>query len=151
LDSASQHLLVEYYDCDAAILDDRERVAALMRQAAQAAGATVVAEVFHPYAPQGVTGVLVIEESHLSIHTWPEYRYAAVDFFTCGDCTPELAERVLFAGLSAQRSERLLLQRGLRAEPMSMRVARHESSLLLDAGTTLAAVGLPVGAADDPA
>ena len=71
------------------------RIEELMNEAALAAGATVVASVFQPFEPQGVTGVVVIEESHLSIHTWPEHGYAAVDFFTCGECTPEDAKDLL--------------------------------------------------------
>lgn len=126
VDSASKHLLVEYFDCDPAVLNDRATIAVLMRQAARAAGATVVNEVFHPYAPQGVTGVLVIEESHLSIHTWPEHGYAAVDFFTCGDCEPLRAHEVLRSGLSAARVEVLLLRRGERDRVRSMAVVRHD-------------------------
>lgn len=126
VDSASKHLLVEYFDCDRSVLNDRAAIAALMRQAAGAAGATVVNEVFHPYAPQGVTGVLVIEESHLSIHTWPEHGYAAVDFFTCGDCDPMRAHEVLRAGLAAERLEVLLLRRGERERLRSMAIVRHD-------------------------
>ncbi|RMH41726.1 MAG: adenosylmethionine decarboxylase, partial [Deltaproteobacteria bacterium] len=84
LDTRSRHVLAEYHGCDPAVLDDRGTIEPLMRRAAQAAGATVVGSMFHEFAPQGVSGVVVVEESHLSIHTWPEYGYAAVDFFTCG-------------------------------------------------------------------
>jgi S-adenosylmethionine decarboxylase proenzyme len=56
-----------------------------MREAARLAGATIVTEAFHLFNPHGVSGVVVIAESHLAIHTWPEYGYAAVDLFTCGD------------------------------------------------------------------
>src|SRR5690606_24893800 len=68
----SRHLLVEYHGCNRALLDDLKGIEALMRVAAKAAGTTIVKSVFHPFAPQGVSGVVVIEESHLSIHTWPE-------------------------------------------------------------------------------
>jgi S-adenosylmethionine decarboxylase len=125
LDSASRHWLVEYHGCDPAILNDRDRVRLLLREAAEAAGATVVAEVFHPYAPHGVTGVIVIEESHLSVHTWPEYGYAASDFFTCGDCRPELAHQVLSQGFAARRVERMVVGRGLRGAGASLSVQEH--------------------------
>ena len=118
----AKHLLVEYHGCDRRLLNDVGAVSALMRRAAEAAGARVVAEVFHPYRPQGVTGVLVIEESHFSVHTWPECGYAAVDFYTCGDCVPENADEVLRQGLGAERMEVLLVRRGLTDEPRSMRV-----------------------------
>lgn len=109
----ARHLLVEYHGCDDELLNDVDTVRDLMRRAAAAAGATVVAEVFHPYRPQGVTGVVVIEESHFSVHTWPECGYAAVDFYTCGECQPERAAEVLQAGLRAARSEALWVERGL--------------------------------------
>ena len=78
-------VLMECHGCDQAILDDLDRVGDALRQAAQAGGATIVNEAFHKFAPQGVSGVLVIAESHLSVHTWPEHGYAAIDLFTCGD------------------------------------------------------------------
>lgn len=84
-----------------------------MKRAAQAAGATLVNTVFHTFSPQGVTGVVVVEESHLSIHTWPEHGYAAVDFFTCGDCLPERAHQTLMQGLQAQSAELMGVDRGL--------------------------------------
>ncbi|MFO0569585.1 MAG: adenosylmethionine decarboxylase [Polyangiaceae bacterium] len=118
----AKHLLVEYEGCDPAILDDLEAVRGLMRQAAEAAGATVVAEAFHRYRPQGVTGVLVIEESHFSVHTWPEHGYAALDFYTCGDCVPERADALLRVALGAERAEVVLVDRGLRLETGSMQL-----------------------------
>lgn len=124
VDTLAKHLLVEYHGCDCAVLDDVDAVRAIMRRAAEAAGATVVAEVFHPYRPQGVTGVLVIEESHFSVHTWPECGYAAVDFYTCGACEPERADMVLREGLRAERAEALLVRRGLRAEASSFAIVQ---------------------------
>ncbi|MEB3220489.1 MAG: adenosylmethionine decarboxylase [Candidatus Sericytochromatia bacterium] len=79
-----RQVLAELYDCDAGMLADRDAVAAAMLAAARACGATIVESVFHHFAPLGVSGVVVIAESHLTIHTWPEHRYAAVDVFTCG-------------------------------------------------------------------
>jgi len=95
------------------MLDDLEGIESLMNEAARAARANVVASVFQPFVPQGVTGVVVIEESHLSIHTWPEYGYAAVDFFTCGQADPELAHDVLKRGLSAKVAEVMHVDRGM--------------------------------------
>jgi len=112
VDTTARHLLVELFACDARLLDDAPALQALLRAAAEAAGARVVAEVFHPFAPHGVTGVVVIEESHLSIHTWPELGYAAVDFYTCGEVRPERAIELLAAKLGAARVERLEVARG---------------------------------------
>lgn len=107
-----RHLLVELYGCEPRALDDAVALGKLLRAAAEAAGSRVVAEVFHPFAPHGVTGVVVIEESHLSVHTWPERGYAAVDFYTCGSGDPERALELVAAGLSAERVEVLEVTRG---------------------------------------
>jgi S-adenosylmethionine decarboxylase len=117
--------LVEYSGCDFNVLDDLKRIEALMNEAALAARANIVASVFQPFEPQGVTGVVVIEESHLSIHTWPEHGYAAVDFFTCGDALPERAHEVLCQGLGASMSEIMFVERGLGIAGKSMRLCSH--------------------------
>ncbi len=78
-----QHLLVELYGCDAGILDDLEHVRQALLHAARLVSATVIEVVAHKFQPCGVTVVVAIAESHLSVHTWPEYGYAAVDVFTC--------------------------------------------------------------------
>lgn len=134
MDTRGRHLLVEYHGCNRAILDDIAAIEALMKVAAKAAGTTIVKSVFHPFAPQGVSGVVVIEESHLSIHTWPEHGYAAVDFFTCGEGAPELAHEVLRGGLEATRAEVLVIERGLYPEVPAMRIRTHhaESGLEVD-------------------
>lgn len=75
----------DLYGCDRALLDDRAQIGAFMLEAARVAGATILSSQFHTFAPQGVSGVVIISESHLAIHTWPELGYAAVDLFTCGD------------------------------------------------------------------
>ncbi|HEY1079988.1 MAG TPA: adenosylmethionine decarboxylase, partial [Bdellovibrio sp.] len=80
-----RHILVEFSGCNAEVLNDVSVIERSMIEAAQIAGATVINSTFHHFSPWGVSGVVVIQESHLAIHTWPEYRYAAVDLFTCGD------------------------------------------------------------------
>jgi S-adenosylmethionine decarboxylase proenzyme len=79
-----RHLVAEYTNCRPEVLNDAALLERSLLEAVRKSGATVVDSVFHRYAPQGVSGVIVIAESHMSIHTWPEYNYAAVDFFTCG-------------------------------------------------------------------
>lgn len=81
------HIVCELSGCDAAKLTDVDAVHTMMRNAALAANATIVTTAFHRFQPQGVSGVVVLQESHLSIHTWPETGYAAMDFYTCGDHT----------------------------------------------------------------
>ncbi|PKK84175.1 MAG: S-adenosylmethionine decarboxylase proenzyme [candidate division Zixibacteria bacterium HGW-Zixibacteria-1] len=79
-----RHLVAEMADCNSKILNDIQLLEKEMKEAARVSGATVVKSTFHRYNPQGLSGIIVIAESHLSIHTWPEYGYAAIDCFTCG-------------------------------------------------------------------
>jgi S-adenosylmethionine decarboxylase len=125
LKAFGRHLLVEYRDCDRGTLDDLDGIEDAMRRAAVEADATVVASVFHPFSPQGVTGVVVVEESHLSIHTWPEHGYAAVDFYTCGDCEPQRAHDFLREFLGARRAEVLHIDRGLPGPGFGIAVRAH--------------------------
>ncbi|MDR1616889.1 MAG: adenosylmethionine decarboxylase [Syntrophomonadaceae bacterium] len=80
-----RHVLAEVCGCRFEILNDLKKVQEIMVNAALEAGAEVREVAFHKFSPQGVSGVVVISESHLAIHTWPELGYAAVDVFTCGD------------------------------------------------------------------
>lgn len=89
-----KHLLVELYGCNPELLKKVDAVRKILVTAAKSCKATVVDVAFHEFKPFGVSGVVVIAESHLSIHTWPEYQYAAVDIFTCGNSIePEQAVR----------------------------------------------------------
>lgn len=126
MDTRSRHLLVEYHGCNRALLDDVPAIESLMAVAAKAAGVTIVASAFRPFVPQGVSGVVIIEESHISIHTWPEHGYASADFYTCGDGEPERAHEVLYAGLEATRAEVLVVERGLPTRP-AMRIQTHHA------------------------
>lgn len=109
-----RHALLDLYDCDSALLDDLTFLREVFLETCRTMKCTLVKECFHRYAPQGVSGVLVIAESHLSIHTWPEHRYAAIDLFTCGDPS-ELARMpaLLGAALKSSRSEFRVVDRGL--------------------------------------
>lgn len=110
-----RHLLVEYHGCDRALLDDVARVRAAIVDAVVAAGATPVTDVVvHHFSPHGVTGVVVIAESHFSIHTWPEHGFAAVDLFTCGDALdPWRGFASLSRALAAERHSVVEVRRGL--------------------------------------
>jgi S-adenosylmethionine decarboxylase len=83
LKALGQHLLIELYGCEFRILDDLEHVRRALLHAAELVSASVIEVVSHKFEPCGVTVVVAIAESHLSVHTWPEYGYAAVDVFTC--------------------------------------------------------------------
>jgi S-adenosylmethionine decarboxylase proenzyme len=107
-------LLVELQDCDKEVLNDLGFLRDAMLVAAIDCGATVMGESFHHFSPQGVSGVVIIAESHLSIHTWPEYAYAAVDVFTCGTSVkPEKAAGVLIEKLGAKSHSSMEIPRGL--------------------------------------
>jgi len=108
-----QHSLFDLHDCDAGKLADREVVRVAMLEAVRHSGGTIVAEVFHQFSPHGVSGVVVIAESHLTIHTWPERNFAAVDLFTCSATLDHgKVERLVAAALGAARVESKSLPRG---------------------------------------
>jgi len=77
-------MIVELYGCDRAILDDPANLQSILTDAINRSGATIIQPFFHQFSPHGVTGVVVIAESHVAIHTWPEFGYCALDIFTCG-------------------------------------------------------------------
>ncbi|MCF6464318.1 adenosylmethionine decarboxylase [Clostridium sp. Cult2] len=108
-----RHILVEFYNCDNQLLNDAQLIEKYMVEAANKAKATVVKSVFHTFNPWGVSGVVVIQESHLTIHTWPEYGYAAIDLFTCGEeVDPWIAFQYLNDKLKAEKTETFEIDRG---------------------------------------
>ena len=114
MNALGRHLLLELFDCDLHAINNVETVKGALIEAAKRAQATIVDVVFHEFNPFGVSGVVVIAESHLSIHTWPEYRYAAVDIFSCGDILqPEIAASYLVEQFGAERTSVVEMQRGL--------------------------------------
>lgn len=111
--SLGQQIVAEFYECDNDILNNPALVEEIMCDAAIKAGATIVTKTFHTFSPHGVSGAVIIAESHLAIHTWPEYGYAAVDLFTCGDTVDtEAAYRTLKAGLRSRRASTMEMKRG---------------------------------------
>ena len=114
MEALGRHCIIEYYGCPTELLDDPEKVQRLMCEAAVAMGATIVAAEFHHFNPHGVSGMVVISESHLSVHTWPEYGYAAVDVFTCGEVVdPWVAHKLLRSAFCAERDSVIELKRGV--------------------------------------
>jgi len=107
-----QHLIAEVWTADAAALDDADALRAGLEEAARRGEFTVLDLKVHRFEPQGVTAFALLSESHLSIHTWPEHGYAAVDLFTCGG-NPWAALESLKASLDADRVEVRTLERGL--------------------------------------
>ena len=112
-----QHLLMDFYDCDGRLLDDAEYIEAQLRRAAEASAAHVLSATFHRFAPQGVSGVLSLRESHLAIHTWPERRFAAADLFSCGQIDPWPAHDLLKEALRAEHTRTRQQARGTEFPP----------------------------------
>src|SRR5262249_38914294 len=114
LNSLGRHLLLELYDCSSEILNNLETVKTALVEAAKRAEATIIDVVFHEFNPFGISGVVVIAESPLSIHTWPEYRYAAVDIFSCGETLkPAEAASYLVKEFGASRASCVEVKRGV--------------------------------------
>ena len=80
-----RHHLADFFGCRKDVINNKDFVRAQMIEAARKAKATVVADVFHQFNPHGLSGVVVIAESHLAFHSWPEYGCVAIDLFTCSD------------------------------------------------------------------
>ena len=110
---------MELKDCNGEVLDDVDALKDALLTAANEAGATVLDESFHRFSPHGISGVVIIAESHLFIHTWPEYSYAAADIFTCGDSVqPEKAAEIIIRKLGARKHSITEIKRGtLSVEP----------------------------------
>ena len=109
-----KHLLLELNGCDHKLLNDISFIKETMLAAAKESGATVLGESFHQFSPQGVSGVIIIAESHLTVHTWPEHGYAGADIFTCGTrVKPEKAAKVIIAKLKPGTHSIILMERGI--------------------------------------
>lgn len=108
------HLLLELRSCNPVLLRDLGYIKKSMVQIALETGATIVGQSFHKFSPGGITGVLAIAESHLSIHTWPEHKYAAVDIFTCNKkFISSKAAELIIDMLECQDSELREIKRGI--------------------------------------
>ncbi len=109
-----RHVLAEYFGCDREILNDPVKLEKFLQQAAKEANATVISSSFRTFEPFGVSGVVIVAESHLAIHTWPEFGFAAVDFFTCGDTSnPWKAHEYLKKVLKPTHTEEKEVLRGV--------------------------------------
>lgn len=114
MNALGKHLLLELKDCDREVLNDLSLLRTILPAAASEAGTTVLGESFHQFKPHGVSGAVIIAESHIFIHTWPELGYAAVDIFTCGDSVkPAKAAQILVNKLGAKNHSILEIQRGI--------------------------------------
>ena len=114
LHALGTHLLLELKDCNSKTLGNLEFVQETLKNAALEAKATIVEVAFHEFSPFGISGMVVIAESHLAIHTWPEYGYAAVDVFTCGDLIdPRVAAKFLIEKFESKNPSIVEMKRGI--------------------------------------
>ena len=112
LSHQSKHLLLELYRCDCEKLNDESFLRCTLNKAAKLAKATVLNLISNKFDPQGVTAIALLAESHISIHTWPESNYSAVDIFTCGqNMLPELAAQYLIEAFSAEEHSLRVIER----------------------------------------
>ena len=120
MDAVGTHLLLDLRRCDAGLLDDESYISESLILAAETAGATMLSARFHKFSPMGVTGVVLISESHLCIHTWPEHGYAAVDIFTCGSAfQAQQAADIVIERLGCREPAITLMERGALLRPQS--------------------------------
>jgi|TARA_B000000557_G_scaffold207444_1_gene173127 S-adenosylmethionine decarboxylase len=113
----SKHFLLELYGCDFDKLNDESFLRCTLNRAAKLAKATVLNLISNKFKPQGVTAIALLAESHISIHTWPESNYSAVDIFTCGqNMMPELASQYLIEALNAAEHYLRVIERNPPAE-----------------------------------
>jgi S-adenosylmethionine decarboxylase len=116
LHALGTHLLLELKSCNSKVLNDLKKVQEILVSAAREAKATIIETSFHKFSPFGISGVVVIAESHISIHSWPEYGYAAIDIFTCGDVLkPEVAANYLIEKFQSKEPSIVEMKRGVLA------------------------------------
>lgn len=110
------HFLAEYYNCNRSYIDDLQRVKDIMSGAVKLSKATLIKAFYHKFSPQGVSGIVIIAESHFAIHTWPEYNYSAVDLFSCSDFDFQVAFDYIKKEIEADRCSITSIERGILPE-----------------------------------
>lgn len=113
MEALGRHFLIELFGCNKATLDNVEKVEDILMEAAIRSKATIIKSSFHHFNPHGVSGMIIIAESHLSVHTWPEYGYIAADIFTCGKVlNPEKGIECMVENFEASYSSITEIKRG---------------------------------------
>jgi len=128
MDYLGRHFLAEFYNCSSEKLNDKKTIADVMTKAVEVSNATIIKPFFHKFSPQGVSGIIVIAESHLAIHTWPEFSFAAVDLFSCGEFDFTEALRFIRNNLDAASYSIISIKRGINVNSTSNTPASHFES-----------------------
>ncbi len=135
MDTMGRHVIAELWGCPADKLNDLQSIEQMMVDAALEAGAEVREVAFHKFAPQGVSGVVIISESHLTIHSFPEHGYASIDVYTCGDrIDPNVACEYITDHLAATRLDAIEVPRGvgpILAEDVKVRAVNEPRNLVV--------------------
>ena len=113
METIGRHVISELWGCDLTILNNVNQIEQIFVDAALRSGAEVREVTFHKFAPQGVSGVVIISESHLTIHSFPEHGYASIDVYTCGDLDPIVAVEYIAEALNASKREHIEIPRGM--------------------------------------
>lgn len=119
METIGRHVIAELWGCDFDLLNNMDKIERIFAEAALKSGAEIREVAFHKFAPQGVSGVVIISESHLTIHTFPEHGYASIDVYTCGDLDPNIAADYIANSLGAETYEKIELSRGI--DPIQMK------------------------------
>ncbi|WP_347549335.1 adenosylmethionine decarboxylase [Pseudalkalibacillus hwajinpoensis] len=126
MDTMGRHVIAELWGCDIEKLNNMKFIEETFVEAALKSGAEVREVAFHKFAPQGVSGVVIISESHLTIHSFPEHGYASIDVYTCGDLDPNVAANYIADALMADTRENIELPRGM--GPVKPKVREEQSA-----------------------
>lgn len=126
VDTKGIHLILDIWDAAPTSLSDLEYVKSTLLDATRKAGATIIGYKFHKFQPEGVSGIILIAESHISIHTWPNKGYASVDIYTCGNkCFPDEAKTRILEAFRAKKTDLARIERGL-ASSKEMQIVKGE-------------------------
>lgn len=124
MEALGRQILVEFYDCNSSLLNSVDFVENTLLEGTRMSGATIISHSFHKFSPHGVSGTVVIAESHVAIHTWPEYNYAAVDIFTCGETIdPWIIQDYFEKQFESEKVSSMELKRGLFKVPANQKLA----------------------------
>lgn len=116
LHSRFQHLMLEFYGCNADLLDNEKHILQALKNAANKAQMTTIGEISHKFTPQGVTAVVLLAESHISMHTYPEYSFAIADIFACNDGRLDECAESLQHAVQARKTKSRVVTRGFRPQ-----------------------------------
>jgi len=114
VENLGTHLILDYYGCSFEDLNDVDKLTGILEESVTKSGATLIKTVLHKFEPQGISGVLILAESHIAVHTWPEHGYAAFEIFMCGDVAePGEAHRYIADMLQPRSVDVKIVVRGV--------------------------------------